>query len=486
MPIFRTFGIEEHEVLDKVRRFRPIIPPHESRTLEESLDKLVKYLLRGRGSAAEIKVQTERIDGETVVFAELDEGVIIFNTVYPDEVVNFMRVNYPLLPPYKVRDERTPKGWTKTTQGVRREDDDDDDEPLPIRRWDDLPPFRLPKGPGGALLRETNRWLVSWINDHGYKAVELLGKGSHGYAYLLEDGRVLKATWDRQEKGCVEQIVDGRLWEATPHLPQIFETGVVPAAIHLPWAPEFFYVREYLVPLKDIYVPEDQYKEQVDEMFDNIYQLGIIPIDLIPDNLGYRMGNAATLVLLDVNCARRRPKGHGSVETIGARESLEQNDLEAIKSIAQQTREACESQWPESPAAFGTVESCLIGRCIPCTEFLVQRLQTAGFPAKRAWGRVWVDGYFSGDTWGGEVIWHPEPRYPSSIHDNWFDHQFAWIDGLVVDITGDQFNELIQDPEEKIPPVLIARWEDLPRYDWHEDTPAPYLIEVPKGWTKDG
>ncbi len=98
MPIFRTFGIEHQELFDRVHTFRPILRPEVSYSLEESLEKLVQYLLRGRGSEAEIKIQTERYDGETVVFAELDEGVILFTTIYPDEVREFMRINYPLVP----------------------------------------------------------------------------------------------------------------------------------------------------------------------------------------------------------------------------------------------------------------------------------------------------------------------------------------------------------------------------------------------------
>lgn len=112
MAIFRTFGIEEHEFLDKVRIFRPILRPEESNSLEESLEKLVKYLLRGRGSTGEIKIQTRRVEGETVVFAELDEGVIKFNSIVPDTVVKFMRTYYPLVP-YEIEDVRTPEGWTE-------------------------------------------------------------------------------------------------------------------------------------------------------------------------------------------------------------------------------------------------------------------------------------------------------------------------------------------------------------------------------------
>lgn len=98
MAIFRTFGIAEYEVLDKVRRFRTIIRPEESDSLEESLEKLVKYLLRGKGSEAEIRQQTARVDGEIVVSAEVENGVIIYDSVYPDTIVNFMRRYYPLIP----------------------------------------------------------------------------------------------------------------------------------------------------------------------------------------------------------------------------------------------------------------------------------------------------------------------------------------------------------------------------------------------------
>lgn len=98
MTTFRTFGIEEHEVLGQIREYRPIIRPEVSYSLEGSVEKLVKYLLRGRGRRGIVKENTELAGGEIVVHAEIDSsGVLSIETTYPEIVMDYMRSDFPIL-----------------------------------------------------------------------------------------------------------------------------------------------------------------------------------------------------------------------------------------------------------------------------------------------------------------------------------------------------------------------------------------------------
>lgn len=155
-------------------------------------------------------------------------------------------------------------------------------------------------------------WLWKYLDRRGYSVKSFLGRGHNGFAFLLNNGLVLKATSDEEEADCVTYIFEDELWKASLHLPVIYEMGSIAPVPYEILAieeetmydvrvPQTFYVREYLEPARGMVSP-DVYDEQEEELETNLNMLGIRPSDLHPDNIGYRPGDWSTLVLMDVDC----------------------------------------------------------------------------------------------------------------------------------------------------------------------------------------
>jgi hypothetical protein len=110
-------------------------------------------------------------------------------------------------------------------------------------------------------------------------------------------------------------------------------------------------------------------------------------------------------------------------------------DRENLASIAKQVRGEC---------------SLVRGECIDLTVDLVRSLRTAGYPARRIAGVVHPDGY-----WDDNGKPHLFSRGDPPTGDDWMNHNWAEVEGVVVDVSADQFNEVMH-PRRRFPPILVA------------------------------
>jgi len=104
-------------------------------------------------------------------------------------------------------------------------------------------------------------------------------------------------------------------------------------------------------------------------------------------------------------------------------------------------------------------------QCVRWTQALVDELLVRGYDAKHMYGMVLYDDWSKGDP------------------DAWGDHHWAMVDGILIDISGDQFNKkgFIEKKSRRIPSVNIVRWRDVEGrvYQWTDDGPVEITVLSP-------
>lgn len=108
----------------------------------------------------------------------------------------------------------------------------------------------------------------------GTYIVEEMGEGAFGQAFLLGNNYVLKITRMREEWQCAEHILKNRLWEVSPHIPVVRNTGEIWMEYGDQLRPHYWYIRERLPDLSkfDVEAIETESGESVNQVLEGIIE----------------------------------------------------------------------------------------------------------------------------------------------------------------------------------------------------------------------